>query len=100
MDKLAKLASYAAGKNVGIWVWVRWSDVNNPANDWENMRRFFSSLSKTGIRGIKIDFMDSASQERLDFYDAVAENLAKTSLWSTSTEPIPPRGRNVPGRTK
>lgn len=80
MDKLAKLASYAAGKNVGIWVWVRWSDVNNPANDWENMRRFFSSLSKTGIRGIKIDFMDSASQERLDFYDAVAENLAKNKL--------------------
>ena len=68
------------GKNVGIWVWVRWSDVNNPANDWENMRRFFSSLSKTGIRGIKIDFMDSASQERLDFYDAVAENLAKNKL--------------------
>lgn len=80
MDKLAKLASYAAGKNVGIWVWVRWSDVNNPANDWENMRRFFSSLSKTGIRGIKIDFMDSASQERLDFYNAVAENLAKNKL--------------------
>ncbi|MBS5974072.1 glycoside hydrolase family 97 catalytic domain-containing protein [Akkermansia muciniphila] len=80
MGKLAKLASYAAGKNVGIWVWVRWSDVNNPANDWENMRSFFGSLSKTGIRGIKIDFMDSASQERLAFYDAVAENLAKNKL--------------------
>lgn len=100
MDKLAKLASYAAGKNVGIWVWVRWSDVNNPANDWENMRRFFSSLSKTGIRGIKIDFMDSASQERLDFYDAVAENLAKNKLMVNFHGANTPTGRNVPGRTK
>lgn len=46
MDKLAKLASYAAGKNVGIWVWVRWSDVNNPANDWENMRSFSAHSPK------------------------------------------------------
>lgn len=80
MDKVAQLASYAAGKQVGIWVWVRWSDVNNPANDWESMRSFFSSLAKTGIKGIKIDFMDSASRERLAFYDAVAENLAKNKL--------------------
>lgn len=80
MDKVAQLVSYAAGKQVGIWVWVRWSDVNNPANDWESMRSFFSSLAKTGIKGIKIDFMDSASRERLAFYDAVAENLAKNKL--------------------
>lgn len=100
MGKLAKLASYAAGKNVGIWVWVRWSDVNNPANDWENMRSFFGSLSKTGIRGIKIDFMDSASQERLAFYDAVAENLAKNKLMVNFHGANTPTGRNVPGRTK
>ncbi len=50
MDKLAKLASYAAGKNVGIWVWVRWSDVNTPANDWENMRSFFRASPKRASR--------------------------------------------------
>lgn len=80
MEKIARLVRYAAGKKVEIWVWVRWSDVNNPANNWESMRSFFSALAQTGIKGIKIDFMDSASQERLAFYDAVAENLAKNKL--------------------
>lgn len=80
LDKVARLVRYAAGSNVGIWVWVRWSDVNDPANNWESMRGFFSALAKAGIKGIKIDFMDSASQERLAFYDAVAENLARNRL--------------------
>lgn len=80
IDKVAKLVQYAADKNVGIWIWLRWSDVNNPANDWESMRTFFEKIAKTGIKGIKIDFMDSASKERLAFYDAVAKNLAKNKI--------------------
>lgn len=80
MGKVAQLAKYAAGKKVGIWIWVRWSDVNNPANHWESMRKFFSAMAGTGIKGIKIDFMDSASQERLAFYDAIAETLANNKL--------------------
>ncbi|MFR1411292.1 MAG: hypothetical protein ACLSUW_02620 [Akkermansia sp.] len=46
MGKLAKLASYAANKNVGIWVWVRWSDVNNPANDWKICAAFSAHSPK------------------------------------------------------
>lgn len=80
MEKVTRLVQYAAGKNIGIWIWVRWSDVNNPANNWESMRAFFSDIAKTGIKGIKIDFMDSASKERLAFYDAVSENLARNEI--------------------
>ncbi len=80
MGKVTKLAQYAADKNVGIWIWLRWSDVNDPANDWESMRKFFEQIAKTGIKGIKIDFMDSASKERLGFYDAVAKNTANNKL--------------------
>lgn len=80
MSKVAKLVTYANNKNIGIWVWVKWTDINNPSNNWESMRIFFKDLAKIGIKGIKVDFMDSASQERLLFYDSVAENLAKNKL--------------------
>ncbi len=80
IDRVAKLAKYAANKGVGIWVWVRWVDVNNPADNWATMQKEFKKLAESGVKGIKIDFMDSASQDRLHFYDAVARFTAENKL--------------------
>lgn len=91
LDKLKELVEYAKGKNVGIWVWIRWSDINKPEKDWEQMRHFLDQMQNAGVRGLKVDFMDSASQERLAFYDAILEKTAKRHLMLNL------HGANTPG---
>lgn len=91
LEMMKKLTDYAAGKKVGIWAWIRWSDINKPDNNWEQMRDFMTDMKKAGVKGLKVDFMDSASQERLHFYDAMMVNTAENQIM------INFHGANTPG---
>ncbi|MDR2863317.1 MAG: glycoside hydrolase family 97 protein [Puniceicoccales bacterium] len=77
---LRQVVEHAAKKNVKIWVWKRWNQISNTGNDWAQMKDFFDKLKATGVVGIKIDFMDSQSQSRIRFYDAVLRHAAARKL--------------------
>ena len=71
---LPGLVSYARSRRVGLWVWAHWRLVN------DQMDAAFPHFERLGIRGVKIDFMDSDDQEMVDFYHRVLRKAAEHHL--------------------
>ena len=71
---MPELVRYAAEKNVGIVIWLNWIPV---ARD---MEKAFPVFEQWGVKGIKIDFMDSDDQFMVGFYNRVAELAARHHL--------------------
>ena len=70
---LPELIAYAAGKGVGIIVWLPWLTV-------EHHMDLFRKFAEWGIRGVKIDFMDRQDQWMVNFYERCAREAAKHHL--------------------
>jgi len=90
-DSLRMIVEYGKAKGVGQWVWKHWSQIGNPENDWQQMREFMDKVKAAGVAGMKIDFMDSDSQQRRRFYDAAMRQTALRHLM------INFHGANIPG---
>jgi len=83
---LRELCDYAGKKNVRIWVWKRWAagrmegaaaiGIDKPGA----RRDFFEQCRKAGAAGVKIDFMDSESKDRIDFYTNTLKDAAEFKL--------------------
>lgn len=83
-DALKELCEYAAARGVGIWVWRGWrQDIRKhwPGLETpEKREEFFRRCAELGVKGLKIDFMDSESHERLAFYQDCLRLGAKYRL--------------------
>ena len=66
------LIRYARARGVDILLWFRWTDLDTAAE----RDSVLSRVRQWGARGVKLDFMNSDSQARYQWYDAV---LAKTA---------------------
>lgn len=71
-DGLKEVCAYAATKNVGIVVWQHWEGIRDPAA----RKEFFANVARAGAKGVKIDFMESESHDRLEFYRSCLEIAA------------------------
>ncbi|KOV80842.1 glycoside hydrolase family 97 catalytic domain-containing protein [Nocardia sp. NRRL S-836] len=67
-----ELVRYARARGVEILLWLHWSDLDTAEERDTLLPRF----QRWGVKGVKIDFMESDSQARYQWYDAV---LAKTA---------------------
>ncbi|WP_051251148.1 glycoside hydrolase family 97 protein [Paenibacillus harenae] len=63
-----ELIRYAETKGVGIWLWSHYKALAEE----EEARRKMALWAEWGARGIKVDFFDSDSQERIKAYDRIA----------------------------
>jgi alpha-glucosidase len=83
---LRELCDYAGKKNVRIWVWKRWAAGRMEGAaaiglDKPGARRdFFEQCRKAGVAGVKIDFLDSESKDRIDFYTNTLKDAAEYKL--------------------
>ena len=75
-DLLKEVVDYAKKKNVNIWVWKYWQEINTAQQRLD----FFKKVKKVGAVGVKIDFMESDSKDRIDFYTATLRDAAKFQL--------------------
>ncbi|MEU7743518.1 glycoside hydrolase family 97 catalytic domain-containing protein [Nonomuraea sp. NPDC049158] len=73
---MPKLVEYGRAKGVGIVVWIHFRDLDTP----EERALWLPTLNRWGVRGVKIDFMDSESQERLRWYDEILPATAANRL--------------------
>lgn len=71
---MAELVQYARSKNVKLWLWSHWTDMNRQIDD------AFPLFEKWGVVGVKIDFMDSADQWMGNWYRMVARKAADHHL--------------------
>jgi alpha-glucosidase len=65
---IPELVRYGREKNVGIWIWEHSSAVRDPAEAEEK----FKLWASWGVAGLKIDFFESDSQERIAQYGMLA----------------------------
>lgn len=67
---MPELLAYAKSKNVKVWLWSHWTDVDR------QMDEAFPLYEKWGVAGVKIDFMDRDDQWMVEFYHRVAKLAA------------------------
>lgn len=72
--RMKELCDYAKTRGVGIWAWRAWNRSKNIKKQWagletvEKREEFFGNCARVGVVGVKIDFMESESHDRLAFY--------------------------------
>jgi len=71
-DWVPELTRYARSKGVDVLLWLHWSALDTAAERDTVLPR----IRDWGVKGVKLDFMESDSRERYQWYDAV---LAKTA---------------------
>ncbi|MDH6437663.1 alpha-glucosidase [Streptomyces sp. SAI-144] len=73
---MPELVRYARAKGVGIIVWIHQRDLDTP----EERAQWLPTLEKWGVKGVKIDFMNSEAQPMLQWYDAILAETAAHHL--------------------
>jgi len=73
---LKEVCDYAAKKKVKIMVWEHWEKLR----DLTKREEFFEKVAAAGAVGVKIDFMDNESQERLAFFKSCLEIAARHKI--------------------
>ncbi|MFF4753564.1 glycoside hydrolase family 97 catalytic domain-containing protein [Streptomyces sp. NPDC002514] len=73
---LPDLVDHARAKGVGIIVWIHQRDLDTP----EERAQWLPTLERWGVKGVKIDFMNSEAQPMLQWYDAVLAETAAHHL--------------------
>lgn len=71
---LEELISYAESKNVGVILWLLWGPLDR------DMETILDQFKAWGAKGIKVDFMQRADQEMVNFYEKAARECAKREL--------------------
>jgi len=73
---MPKLVTYAAGKGVGIWLWISGDNMNTDAK----IQARIPLWASWGIKGIKVDYVFGDSTTELTVYDKVALAAAQYKL--------------------
>ncbi|WP_327721380.1 glycoside hydrolase family 97 protein [Streptomyces sp. NBC_00490] len=73
---MPELVDHAREKGVGIIVWIHQRDLDTP----EERAQWLPTLERWGVKGVKIDFMNSEAQSMLQWYDAILVETAAHHL--------------------
>ncbi|MCX2947878.1 glycoside hydrolase family 97 catalytic domain-containing protein [Lentzea sp. NEAU-D7] len=71
-----ELIRYARAQGVEILLWLRWSDLDTQ----QERDTVLPRIKQWGAKGVKLDFMESDSQDRYRWYDAVLQKTADLKL--------------------
>lgn len=71
---LQALLEHARKKGVDIMLWCYWHPLDR------EMERVLDTFAEWGVKGIKIDFMQTDDQKMVNFYHRVAKEAAKRRL--------------------
>ncbi|WP_101295811.1 glycoside hydrolase family 97 protein [Halegenticoccus soli] len=85
---MTDLVDYATERNVDVLVWSRWSDLDTEAKRAMRLPRWKS----WGVAGVKVDYMNSDSQQMMEFYDELAAATADHELLLNVHGSITPKG--------
>jgi len=99
-ERIARLADYAAKKDIGLLLWY------NSSGSWNNTSyspkskllthqgrvQEFSKLQKMGIKGIKVDFFGGDGQSMVQYYRDIFKDAADYHLLVNTHGATIPRG--------
>lgn len=61
------LVDYAGKKGIGVYLWCHWNRLNDPTGDYSAMAAFMDTVASSGVKGLKIDYMNGEDKNRVDF---------------------------------
>ena len=73
---LRSIVRYAEQKGVDVWVWKKWSQIKKQSD----RRAFFHKVKDAGAVGVKIDYMNTESQDMVNFYTDSRRDAAREHL--------------------
>jgi hypothetical protein len=82
------LVRYAAARGVSINAWFANGDLRTDAQ----METWFKQLKAWGVTGVKVDYMNSDSQDTFQWYDRIMKLTAKYKLMIDFHGAVPPKG--------
>ncbi|HET8958114.1 MAG TPA: glycoside hydrolase family 97 catalytic domain-containing protein [Microcella sp.] len=82
-----ELVSYASARGIQVHLWSSWSDL-----DGEQALRKLAVWKSWGVAGVKVDFMESESRARYEWYDAIIAETARVGLMVNFHGSVIPRG--------
>jgi len=85
---IPELVTYAKSKGVAVYGWDHCKNLDTPAK----REHILGWLAAKGFKGIKVDFLDSDSQARYQFRDAIARACAEHKLMLSFHGDVTPRG--------
>ena len=85
---MPQLVAYARRRDVKVMVWARWDALALPAP----RDALLSRLRSWGVAGVKLDFMESDSYQRMAWYRSVARAAAERRLVVNFHGSTAPRG--------
>jgi alpha-glucosidase len=77
---MKKLVNYAHSKSVGIFAWKDSNEIDDPKEDYAEARDFLDHAAHSGLAGVKIDFINGESKEKVDFERRVLQLCAERKL--------------------
>lgn len=83
-----RIVDYAVSKGVSVYGWDERRNLNTP----EKRADIFDRYRDLGIKGIKIDFINSINQEAMAFREACLSDALKYNLLVSFHGDYPPRG--------
>ncbi|MHB0960027.1 MAG: glycoside hydrolase family 97 protein [Pirellulaceae bacterium] len=86
---IPELVKYASSKGVNVYGWDHWQNLDTP----EKREKILGYFVKHGFKGIKVDFLDSDSQERFTFREIIARECAERKLMLSYHGETMPRGQ-------
>jgi hypothetical protein len=82
-----QLTAYAAGKNIAVYGWDHWHNFDTA----EKRSKYLDWYVSKGFKGIKVDFLESDSQERYRFREEMARDCAERKLLVSFHGDVTPR---------
>lgn len=84
---IPELVAHASARGIQVHLWSAWSDL-----DGEEQLGKLALWRSWGVAGIKVDFMESESQQRYRWYDAIIAESARVGLMVNFHGSVIPRG--------
>ena len=72
---IPELVKYAHSKGINVYGWDSWRNLDTP----EKRDKILGYFVRHGLKGIKVDYLDSDSQKMLQFREALAQDCAAAS---------------------
>jgi len=82
-----QLTAYAASKNIAVYGWDYWHNFDTA----EKRSKYLDWYVAKGFKGIKVDFLESDSQERYRFREEMAHDCAERKLLVSFHGDVTPR---------
>ncbi|MDB6127608.1 MAG: hypothetical protein JWM35_1504, partial [Verrucomicrobia bacterium] len=87
---LDEVRRFAQEKNVRLWLWLHWEDVDRG----DAYKKAFARFEAWGIAGVKIDFMNRDDQEMVAWYEKITRAAAEHHLMVNFHRAYKPTGLN------